>query len=211
MKADKKISVLVTAGPTREYLDPVRYISNESSGTMGFALAEAAAKLGLKTTLISGPVNLETPKGVTRIDVVSAAQMHAATLKHAKSATVIIMAAAVADFSPEKRFASKIKKESGESSLRVELKKNPDVLKKICSLRKKGQTIIGFALETEQLIKNAKKKLLEKKCDVIVANSHAAMSSQSSVVTIITSSGHVAKFPNLPKSEIARIILAYAL
>lgn len=211
MTSKKRTSILITAGPTREYIDPVRYISNDSSGKMGFALAEQAAKLGLDVTLIAGPVNLATPKKVKMINVVSATEMHKAVLKHSKKAEVIIMTAAVADFAPAKFSVHKIKKVEGKAELSLKLKKNPDILRDVCSRKKPKQTVIGFALETKDLIKNAKRKLYEKKCDLIVANLAGSIGSAESKITIITRSGHIARFPALSKTEIAGIILTYVI
>ncbi len=207
----KRPTILITAGPTREYIDPVRFISNDSSGTMGFALARAAWRAGCKVTLIAGPVSLKTPKGVERIDVISAVDMRKEVLKSAKASDVIIMAAAVADFAPLRFSPAKIKKVEGESVQTLRLKKNPDILKELCKARRKGQVIVGFALETHSLMENARKKLIAKDCDLIVANKSCAVGSQESCVTIITADGHAAKFPPMTKQRVARIILSYVL
>lgn len=211
MRSKKKISILVTAGPTREYIDPVRYISNDSSGKMGFAIADAAAKLGFNVTLVAGPVNLKTPRGVRRIDVVSANEMYKAVLKNSKKSDAIVMAAAIADFSPVRFSKNKIKKENDRTTFQLNLKKTSDILKEICKRRRHGQKIVGFALETKDLLKNARKKLASKKCDLIVANSSCAIGSDLSEITIVTASGHFAKFPALSKTKSAKIILSYIL
>jgi len=159
--------VLVTAGPTLEYIDPVRYISNPSSGKMGYEIARAAFSRGADVTLISGPTNLEFPFGVRRISVQKANEMANAVFDHQAQMDIIIKAAAVADYHVEKPEIHKIKKETDD--LHISLKKNPDILKELGN-RKKGQILIGFAAETQDLKKNALQKLTKKNLDMIVAN-----------------------------------------
>src|SRR5690348_15373185 len=160
-------TVLLTAGPTQEDLDPVRFLTNRSSGKMGYAVAEAAARRGAKVILISGPTALETPAGVTRIDVRTAAEMLNAVQKNVAEATKAIFAAAVADYRPAEAAAHKSKKTAGEFTLRLE--PNPDILSTVA--RKKGERlIVGFAAETDKVAENARKKLQEKDADLIVAN-----------------------------------------
>src|SRR5690606_1854230 len=146
-------TVLVTAGPTREALDPVRYISNPSSGKMGFAIAEAAARRGAAVTLISGPTNLPTPKGVERIDVESASEMYNAVMSR-KDADFVVMAAAVSDFAPEHRAEHKVKKSDGELVLR--LRRTKDILAELGRQKRDGQVLVGFAMETENELENAR-------------------------------------------------------
>jgi phosphopantothenoylcysteine decarboxylase / phosphopantothenate---cysteine ligase len=160
--------VVVTAGPTREFLDPVRFISNPSSGKMGIAMANAAKELGARVTLIHGPVSAPLPDGVTAVAVTSAADLFGAVKKQ-KDADVFIMAAAVSDFAPAGRHDQKVKKEVAEPT--IPLKPTPDTLQWLGENRKPGQILIGFAMETENLIENATSKLRRKNCDWIIANS----------------------------------------
>jgi len=183
-------TVLVTAGPTHEAIDPVRVISNSSSGKMGYAVASAARRRGAEVILISGPTSLPVPSGVRFISIKSASDMRREILKEVKKADVIIMTAAVSDFTPENYSEKKIKKEDTEG-ITVKLKKNPDILSEITSKLRNTQSairnpiIVGFALETDGIIKNAKKKLREKNLDFIVANSINGFGSNQNKVTII--------------------------
>ena len=162
------LRVLVSAGPTLEDLDPVRYLGNRSSGRMGFAIAAAAAQAGAEVTLVAGPVSLPTPPGVARrVDVRSARQMHAAMLDAARAADIVIAAAAVADYRPAQASAHKIKKHGG--ALTLELLENPDILAALAALRPKP-FLVGFAAETEQLEAHARAKLERKGADMIAAN-----------------------------------------
>lgn len=160
--------VVVTAGPTREHIDPVRFLSNPSSGKMGFAMAEAAKELGAHVTIIHGPVSLSQPRGINTIQIQSTSDLFEQVKEHA-DADVIIMAAAVSDFTPERYEDNKVKKDSADTML--QLKQTPDILSWLGDHKKKGQTLIGFAMETENLLENARKKLQEKKSDWIIANS----------------------------------------
>lgn len=162
------LHLLITAGPTREAIDPVRYLSNRSSGKMGFALAQAATTLGAKVTLISGPVSLATPYGVEREDVVSAEQMYEAVLKKSQSADIFISAAAVADFAPAALLPQKIKKRDAKA-LQLNLVPTKDILAKVATLPKRP-FCVGFAAETEQVMVYAKKKFQEKHLDLIAVN-----------------------------------------
>lgn len=159
--------VLVSAGPTREAVDPVRYLTNRSSGKMGFALAAAAAELGAETTLVAGPVSLPTPLGVERRDVVSALEMRDAIYELAPSADVVVMAAAVSDFRPREPSAQKIKKRRGLD--RIELEANPDILEGLRDIAP-AALIVGFAAETTDLEAAARRKLTGKRADLLVAN-----------------------------------------
>lgn len=196
--------VLITAGPTREYIDPVRFISNDSSGKMGFALAKAARLAGFHVTLISGPVSLETPSGVRRIDIISALEMRRALSRESKNADIIIMAAAVADFRPSQFAKKKIKRGIRLPPRVIRLKQNPDILAEICRLKKPHQKIIGFALETNDLQKNALAKLKSKGCDFIVANKASSIGKDLCSVTIFSANGTKTSLKNMPKKKIAK-------
>lgn len=162
---------LVTAGPTHETIDPVRYIGNRSSGKMGFALAEALAKKGFDVKLIAGPVHLQTEHpNITRIDVQSAAEMYEATMRFALDYQLAICAAAVADFTPAHVATQKIKKQVGENDLNIRLTKTKDILKSLGEQKRPDQTLVGFSLETENAEENALGKLARKKADYIVMN-----------------------------------------
>ena len=158
-----RLRIVITAGPTREYLDPVRFLSNPSTGRMGFALAYEAAKRGHEVTLVAGPVSLRTPPGVNRVDVTSAREMFAAVKEAAKEADVFIASAAVADWRPAEKAVKKLKKYAMVSTL--ELKRNPDILKSVKCPRK-----VGFAAETGDTGAEAVRKCREKKLEFIVAN-----------------------------------------
>jgi len=160
--------VVVTAGPTREYLDPVRFLSNPSSGKMGVAMAEAARKLGAEVTLIHGKIGLPIPPGLKAIEIVSADDLFEAVQAEHKEADIYIMAAAVSDFKPSRRATHKVKKDNAD--LQVSLESTPDSLKWLGEHRRNGQTLIGFAMETENLIDSAIKKREHKKADYIIAN-----------------------------------------
>ena len=166
-KALAGLQLLVTAGPTREPLDPVRFIGNRSSGRMGFAVAEAAAEAGAAVVLVSGPVALETPARVTRVDVETAAQMHAAVMEHASKADIFIGVAAVADYRPAQVASKKIKKQADRMTL--ELLRNPDILADVAALPA-APFCVGFAAETDALETNARHKLAAKSIDMIAAN-----------------------------------------
>lgn len=204
-----KRRVLVTAGPTREYIDPVRYISNDSSGRMGFALARAARARGFGVTLIAGPVALETPEGVARIDVTSAGEMRTAVMKCRSRADIIIMAAAVADFAPAKISRHKVKKASIKKSMSIKLIRTPDILAELGRKKRRGQIVVGFALETDSIEKNARKKLTEKNCDWIVANSHRSIGGKMSRAILIHRSKGTIRLPMQGKRDLARRILSH--
>ncbi len=196
--------VLITAGPTVEEIDPVRYISNYSSGKMGYALAKVAKRLGADVTLISGPTALRKPYGINFVSIKSADDMHRAVFKDIKSFDIIIMAAAVADYKPMKKADKKIKK-SGKS-LTLDLVQNVDILKDISVKRKKGSLLVGFAAETESLIENAQKKLIEKNLDYIVANDVKEEGSGFQVDTnraAIIGKNLLVKLPLMSKEDLA--------
>jgi len=178
---------------------------------MGFALARAAVHLGCSATLIAGPVDLDTPSGVTRIDVTSATEMQRAALRHSKGSDIIIMAAAVADFRPFKISKAKIKKTSRNAKgLSLKLKRNPDILAELSKSKRKDQIIVGFALETAALEKNARKKMKDKCCDFIIANSAKSIGADVSSATLF-GRGKKVRLPRLPKEDLAIIILSHIL
>jgi len=205
--------VLVTAGPTREAIDPVRFLSNGSTGTMGFALAESAARMGGAVTLVAGPSSLATPNGVRRVDVVSAQDMYDAAMEHS-DADLVICAAAVSDYTPAAPSADKLKKADG--TLNLKLERTPDTLAAIGAQKRMGQTVVGFALETNDGLTNARKKLQSKGADWIVLN-HANEAGSgfgpgTNRVTLIGRNEKAIELPRLPKSELAgQILLAIAL
>ena len=196
--------VLITAGPTREYIDPVRYLSNESSGKMGFEIARAAAERGDEVVLIAGPVHQETPKGVTRVDVTSARDMLAALREHFPTCDVLIMAAAVADFRPRRRLAGKWrKKDDGTDTASIELVKNPDLLATIA--RRKGERlVVGFALETGDGHRRALAKMRRKNADYVVLNDETALGATTTSVTILGRDGSERSIEGRSKSHVAR-------
>ena len=201
-------TVVVTAGPTCEDLDPIRFLTNRSSGRMGYAVAEAAARRGARVILISGPVSLETPVGAERVDVRTTEQMHRAVLAGLDRATVVIMAAAVADYRPVMPSPKKLKRGAGR--LNIEFEPTVDILADV-SRRKGEQFLIGFAAETEQLAEHARRKLKEKSADLIVANDvtapGAGFDHDTNVVTIFRSDGREQSLPKLTKIQVAHRIL----
>ena len=203
--------ILVTAGPTREKIDPVRYISNYSTGRIGYEIASAAKSRGLCVTLISGPTLLAAPKGVKFVSVESADDMRAAVLKFVKRADCVIMTAAVADWRPKYSAKRKMKKPGART---IELVENPDILAEIGRLKKK-RVMVGFALETENLEKNALKKLKDKNLDIIVANrltsKRSVFGDQALDVVTIDRFGNRTRIFNKDKSKLAKIILDKAL
>jgi phosphopantothenoylcysteine decarboxylase/phosphopantothenate--cysteine ligase len=202
-------TVLVTAGPTREEIDPVRYISNYSSGKMGYAIARAARLRGAKVVLVSGPSALSQPVGVERICVTSAAEMKEAVLARCDEATIIVKAAAVADYRPAHRAEHKMKKHNTDA-LNLELEKNPDILSEL-GRRKGHRTLVGFAAETRDLLENARKKLTEKNLDLIVANDitqqHAGFDVDTNVVRLLAPDGSEEILPEMSKDEVAHRLL----
>jgi phosphopantothenoylcysteine decarboxylase / phosphopantothenate---cysteine ligase len=201
-------TVLLTAGPTQEDLDPVRFLTNRSSGRMGYAVAEAAAQRGAKVILVTGPTALDTPTGVTRVDVRTATEMLHSVEEKFSDATIAIFAAAVADYRPAEAASRKIKKTAGDITLRLE--PNPDILATIA--RKKGhRLIVGFAAETDKVAENARKKLTDKNADLIVANDVTAEGAgfdiDTNVVTLFARDGRDLALPKLTKREVAHRIL----
>lgn len=200
--------VVITAGPTREALDPVRYLSNYSSGKMGYALAQAAAEAGAETILISGPTQLATPARVKRIDVISAQDMHTASMHAAKGCDLFIAAAAVADYRPAQIAAQKIKK--GESdTITLTLMKNPDVVASIAALDPKPFTV-GFAAESENLLEYARAKLQRKNLDLVVANNISdidiGFNSDDNAVTLVDKNSAL-EFSQRSKHQLARELI----
>ena len=199
----KRLHVVVTAGPTREYIDPVRYLSNESSGRMGFRIAEAAAARGHRVTLVAGPVHLETPPKVDRVDVVSARDMLAATREAFRDADALFMAAAVADWRPARRLAGKWrKKDDGSDEASIPLVKNPDVVATLAK-RKGDRIVVGFALETADGLRRAKRKLERKSLDYVALNDASALNAARSTVTIVGRDGVVKTIRNQSKARTA--------
>jgi phosphopantothenoylcysteine decarboxylase/phosphopantothenate--cysteine ligase len=200
--------VIVTAGPTHEPIDPVRYLTNRSSGKMGYAIAQEAADRGAQTILVSGPTALTAPRGVEVIQVETALQMRAAMLDHLPKATVVIKAAAVSDYRLSRPSTSKVKK--SEKSHTLELVPNPDILKEI-GAQKGARIVVGFAAETGDLLRQAERKLKEKNLDLIVVNDigaeGAGFSHDTNVVSILDLDGGVEEVPLLPKRQVARRIL----
>ncbi|MCC7345442.1 MAG: bifunctional phosphopantothenoylcysteine decarboxylase/phosphopantothenate--cysteine ligase CoaBC [Deltaproteobacteria bacterium] len=201
--------VLINAGPTREFLDPVRFLSNPSSGKMGFALAEAARRRGAEVTLVAGPVALPTPEGVRRIDVVSSAEMREVCEKHFPKADLFIGTAAVGDFAPAMALPQKLKKNG--RALRLELQPTTDILLSLGKAKRKGQVLVGFAAETEALVSNAKEKLKKKNLDLIVANDVSqrdiGFAGEDNCVTLIDRGGNATPLEKMPKAAVAERIL----
>lgn len=204
--------VVVTAGPTRESIDPVRFVSNPSSGRQGFALAQAALDLGAQVTLVTGPTHLPTPVGAERVDVVTAQGMHDVVLATTGDADVLLMAAAVGDFRPEKAAAQKIKK--GDCDLGVRMVRTPDILSAVAVRQADAdfpRVVVGFAAESENLTENARKKLTAKNLDLIVANDitarDAGFAAESNRVAILGRDGDVGRLPLMSKTAVAEAVM----
>jgi phosphopantothenoylcysteine decarboxylase / phosphopantothenate---cysteine ligase len=201
------LTVLLTAGPTRERLDPVRYLTNRSSGKMGFAIAEAAREAGAHVTLVTGPVQLPTPAGITRINVESAREMYAAVHRHVDKADVFIAAAAVADFQPVTVAKQKIKKQGGP--VKLDLEPAPDIVKSVADMTKRP-LVVGFAAETNDVEENARIKLKRKKLDMIAANQVGeglAFDCEDNALTVLWPGGKI-EVARAPKIEVARELIA---
>ena len=208
-RAESALGIVVTAGPTREHIDPVRYLSNESSGRMGFAIAAAAARRGHRTTLIAGPVELDTPAGVERVDVTSAREMLAATRRAFRAADALVMAAAVADWRPRRRFAGKWRKQPGSSEASLELVQNPDILAAVAQ-RKGDRLVVGFALETgsaAQAERRARRKLERKGADYIVLNDESALGAARTTVTVLGADGSSVRWADRTKRAVADLLV----
>lgn len=202
-------TLLITAGPTREELDPVRYLTNHSSGKMGYAIARAARNRGARVILISGPVALAPPQKVEVVPVVTAREMHAAVLARSEEADVIVKAAAVADFRPLERGEGKLKK-GDRRQMSLELVRNPDILAELGS-RRGAALLVGFAAETGDLLANARKKLEDKGLDLIVANdvteAGAGFGGDTNIIKFLDRAGTVEELSCLPKDEVANRLL----
>ena len=203
------LKILVTAGATKERLDPVRYMTNDSSGKMGFAIAEAARNRGAEVTAVYGSVTATVPEGIRRIQIESAQELYDTMMHETPDQDIIIQAAAVCDYRFEKTSTSKIKKAEGES-LTLTLKENPDVAKAVGAIKKKGQTLVGFAAETDNVWKNAAEKLKKKNLDMIVANDvtlpGAGFNVDTNIAALITKDG-TEEQPLQTKRELAEKIL----
>lgn len=201
--------ILITAGPTREAIDPVRFITNHSSGKMGYALAEEAIKLGAEVTLVSGPVQIKAPKKAKLINVESAAEMYEAVWPYYDEADVVIGTAAVADYKPKIYYEQKMKKQPGDNV--IELERTKDILQEL-GAKKTHQLIVGFAAETNAVEEYAREKLKKKNADMIVANNvtlaGAGFGTDTNIVTLYKRDGSKTSLPMLTKSETAREILA---
>ena len=206
-------NLLITAGPTREYIDPVRYISNRSSGKMGFELAKAASKRGANVTLISGEVSLPIPQNINYVPVVTSKEMFDSVKDNLLHKDIVIMAAAVADYEVKNYSEIKIKKRDADFSL--ELKKTPDILAWIGQHRPANSTIVGFALETNDEVINAQKKLVSKNIDMIVVNNPltpgAGFGTDTNIIKILNKNGEVADYPKMSKEDSANNILSYII
>lgn len=200
--------VLISAGPTQESMDPVRFISNHSSGKQGYALAQAAKEMGAEVTLVSGPVHLDKIEGIETIDVISAQNMFDAVTARALDYDYIIMAAAVSDYRPKEAAPQKMKKKAEE--MEIKLVKNPDILAWLGAHKKENQILCGFAMETENLEANAKSKLQQKNCDLLAANNlftqGAGFQTNTNVVTIFTKDQKFS-YSKRSKEEVGRLIL----
>jgi len=199
------MNILITAGPTREFIDAVRFLSNASSGRMGCALARAAKEAGARVTLVHGPLACEPPPCDERVPVGSAEEMRRAVLARAPRADAVLMAAAVADYRPAERAEGKIKKAEGERVLR--LVPTPDILAEL-GRDKGGRVLVGFALEAENARENALRKLREKNLDLIVVNGPAAIGAERAGVEFLFATGETEALVDAPKDAIARRVVA---
>ena len=203
---------LITAGGTREYIDPVRFISNASSGRMGYALARAALKAGHEVTLVTAPTALKTPAGAKVVCVQTAAEMFDAVKEHFPKCDCLIMAAAVSDYTPVRPSKTKLKKQAG--SLTLELKPTPDILKwagrqrRVGNAHHKPKVVVGFALEDRDLHANAERKMREKRLDMIVANAPGAIGAESSTVHIKTTGSGWVQMSEASKTVVAKQIIS---
>ena len=205
--------IVISAGPTREAIDPVRYITNRSTGKMGYAIAEAARECGLLVTLVSGPVNLQPPEGVEVINIESAADMAKAMKSAAQTADIIVMAAAVADYRPKQYSTSKVKKSDGDMC--IELERTEDVLLSLGKNKRPGQILVGFAAETDDLLKNAQGKLERKNLDYIAANivgvPGRGFAADNNAITLIGRDGSQTEFALQSKKNLAEALLQHIL
>ncbi len=208
------MKVLITAGPTYEKIDDVRFIANHSSGKMGIALVEEALKFGADVTLIAGPINIDTPPEVKRINVVTADEMYEAAIKEFPDSSVAIMAAAVADYKPANPGNGKLKKDVLGDHPQIELIKNKDILLELGIMKQEKQIVVGFALESNNDIEHGLQKLNEKNCDMIVVNNanqpHSVFGSDDNTITILMKSGTKSTYPPMTKNMCAEAILKKA-
>ena len=204
--------ILITAGGTREYIDPVRFISNASSGRMGYALARAALKAGHKVTLVTAPATLKPPAGAKIIAVQTAAEMFEAVKQHFSACDCLIMAAAVSDYTPARPSKTKLKKQSGPFTL--ELKPTPDILKwagkqrRVCTAHHKSKIIVGFALEDRDLRANAERKMRDKHLDMIIANTPGAIGADTSTLHVKCVASDWIEIDPMRKTRSARHIIS---
>lgn len=200
--------VLITAGPTRESIDPVRFITNRSTGKMGYEMAREAKRRGADVTLVSGRVNLKAPYGVNLINIESAQDMYEEVMKRAGESDIIIKSAAVADYTPQNKSNIKIKKQSGD--MKIELERTHDILFEVGQAKTDQQILVGFAAETNDVIENAKSKMQRKNLDFIIANDvkkeSAGFGTDTNIVTIIPRQGEIEPLPVMKKSEVARAV-----
>jgi phosphopantothenoylcysteine decarboxylase/phosphopantothenate--cysteine ligase len=207
--------ILISAGPTVEPIDPVRYISNHSSGKMGYAVARAAETRGASVTLVSGPVSLETPPGVERVDVQTCGQMAEAMMAHLEQADIVIKVAAVADYRPTDPKDKKIKKNEENADLSIAMTENPDILKMIGAQKRKDQFLVGFAAETNDLEQNALKKMKKKNLDMIAANivgnPDSGFKADTNKLKLFSKDGQCKDFPLMEKDRLAHLLLDHLL
>lgn len=196
----------MTAGPTREYIDPVRFISNPATGTLGYSIAKEAEKRGHNVVLISGPSCLQVPEGLRTIFVESAIEMKKAVEQEFSWCDVLIMTAAVSDWRPEKRFNQKLKIKNRWT---LNLVPNPDILKSVSKMKKKDQIVVGFALESENIIENARKKMVEKNLDIIVANTieNFGNPEKNSDIFVIYRDGKIKDCSSFTKKKLASFLI----
>ena len=207
--------VVITAGPTKEAIDPVRFISNHSSGKMGYAIADAASNLGAEVVLISGPVSIPAPTSVKLVNVISAEDMLSATENHIPHCDIFISCAAVADFRCKNISEQKIKKTGDTDSMTIELVKNPDILSTVGHLSNRPGLVVGFAAETQNVEENALKKLKSKNADMIIANNvsdkSVGFNSDNNSITIYSTTHEPANYINTPKNELGYVIMNHCL
>ncbi len=205
------LKIAITAGPTREAIDPVRYISNHSSGKMGYALAAAAAALGAEVTLISGPVQLATPAGVTKLDVTTAEQMYVSSMQQAPQSDIFIGCAAVADFRVAALASQKIKKTADNDGLTLQLVKNPDIIASVAALTSQRPFTVGFAAETENVADYARQKLIKKQLDLICANDVSdpalGFNSEQNAITVYSKTAEFA-LGQRSKTDLAQALIS---
>ena len=202
--------VLITAGPTVESIDPVRYIANRSSGRMGFTLAQALAEAGAQVTLVAGPVSLPTPPEVQRVDVTTAVEMHQAVMAALEGVDVFIGAAAVADWRMASPAEQKLKKQPGQERLTLELVRNPDILAEVAHADRRPVLVVGFAAETERVLEHAREKLAAKGADMLIANEvdeGKAFGQPDNAVWLLHRDGRERHFPRQPKPQLARALI----